>query len=218
MTRFLPDYTDFSVRRNPLRMVVMKQGEELRIDQLSDGEKCLMAMVGDLARRLAIANPERADPLVGEGVVLVDEIDLHLHPAWQRMVPHRLTEVFPGCQFILSTHSPQVIGEVAPEAIRRLHSAKERGIGVTVPNQTFGLTSKDILDEVMLPKGGPSTLNRNPRIEEKLHKLFLLIDEEDFRQARLMIGELSRELKGDTADLIRAAALIHMLEDSDSAP
>lgn len=69
-------------------MTVEKQGQELIIAQLSDGEKCLLAMVGDLARRLAIAKPGLSDSLQGNGVVLIDEIELHLHPQWQRqMVP-----------------------------------------------------------------------------------------------------------------------------------
>ena len=74
---FMPEFTNLTVRRNPLRMEVEKNGKTLRVNQLSDGEKCLMAMVGDLARRMAIANPVRPNPLEGEGIILIDEIDLH---------------------------------------------------------------------------------------------------------------------------------------------
>lgn len=78
ITSLMPDFSDLRVKRSPLRMTVTKQGQELIINQLSDGEKCLLAMVGDLARRLAIANPGLDNPLEGEGVVLIDEIELHL--------------------------------------------------------------------------------------------------------------------------------------------
>ena len=78
--------TEFSIKRQPLRMVVKKSGKELRIDSLSDGEKGFIALVGDIARRLAIANPLKPNSLKGEGTVLIDEIDLHLHLSWQRMI------------------------------------------------------------------------------------------------------------------------------------
>ena len=74
-------------------------------------------MVGDLARRIAIANPALEDPLAGVGVVLIDEVDLHLHPGWQRHVVSALEETFPNCQFLVSTHSPQIVSHVAPERI-----------------------------------------------------------------------------------------------------
>ncbi len=146
---FLPEISEISVKRSPLRMEVTKNGGKYRVDQLSDGEKCLFAMVGDLARRLAIANPSRENSLEGEGVVLIDELDLHLHPAWQRMVAPRLIETFPNCQFVVSTHSPQVFGEVDAGCIRRLTVDPVRGLVTTTPRQAFGLDSSEILEEHM---------------------------------------------------------------------
>jgi len=73
---------------------------------VSQGEKSLMALVGDIARRLAMMNPGLENPLHGEGIVLIDEIDLHLHPQWQRGIIQRLRDTFPKCQFLLATHSP----------------------------------------------------------------------------------------------------------------
>jgi predicted ATP-binding protein involved in virulence len=113
----LPGFSNLRVRRSPSRMTITKQGQELIVNQLSDGEKCLLALAGDLARRLAIANPGLADPLQGSGVVLIDEIELHLHPAWQRKVIPALTDTFRNCQFIVTTHSPQVLSQVKPDGI-----------------------------------------------------------------------------------------------------
>jgi predicted ATP-binding protein involved in virulence len=113
----LPGFSNLRVRRSPSRMTITKQGQELIVNQLSDGEKCLLALAGDLARRLAIANPGLADPLQGSGVVLIDEIELHLHPAWQRKVIPVLTDTFRNCQFIVTTHSPQVLSQVKPDGI-----------------------------------------------------------------------------------------------------
>lgn len=109
------DVSELRVKRNPVRMVVYKAGKEIRVDMLSDGEKCTLALLGDLARRLVLANPSAENPLVGKGIVLIDEIELHMHPSWQRRVLHVLNEVFPNIQFIVTTHSAQVLGEVGDD-------------------------------------------------------------------------------------------------------
>ncbi len=75
-------------------MVTKKDFGDFRIEQLSGGEQCLLAMVGDLARKLAIANPERINPLEGDGVVFIDEVDLHLHPTWQSSILEKLKKPF----------------------------------------------------------------------------------------------------------------------------
>ena len=112
LNRFLPEFTEWKIRRNPLRMEVKKDGKPLSVDQLSDGEKCMIALVGDLARRLVVANPMREDPLLGNGIVLVDEIELHLHPEWQKSVLPRMLQTFPNVQFVVTTHSPLVLAQL----------------------------------------------------------------------------------------------------------
>ena len=116
---FLPDFKDWRIRRSPLRMEVHKSGQALDIKQLSDGEKNLVAMVGDLARRLAIANDGRADALSGSGIALIDEIELHLHPAWQRDILPRLMDTFPNVQFFITTHSPLVLAQLNTALFRQ---------------------------------------------------------------------------------------------------
>ena len=209
---FLPNFTHFSVRRSPLRMTVNKHGQEVRVDQLSDGEKCLIALVADLARRLAIANPPLKNPLEGEGVVLIDEVDLHLHPGWQRMVLPKLTATFPNCQFIVSTHSPQILGEVDASQIRILMQDENNEIHCSIPQQAKGLTSNEVLDELMAVPGGMGTLSRNVGVEKQLDALFKLIDDEQFRQAKAEITRMKTELHGDIPDIVRAEALMEMLD------
>jgi predicted ATP-binding protein involved in virulence len=97
------EYSNLRVSRSPLCMKVRKDNMDLRVDQLSDGEKCTIALFGDLARRIALANPNKDNPLEGEGIALIDEIDLHMHPSWQRRVLRVLKEVFPNIQFIITT-------------------------------------------------------------------------------------------------------------------
>lgn len=112
LNRFLPEFTEWKIRRNPLRMEVKKDGKPLSVDQLSDGEKCMIALVGDLARRLVVANPMLEDPLLGNGIVLVDEIELHLHPEWQKSILPRMLQAFPNVQFVVTTHSPLVLAQL----------------------------------------------------------------------------------------------------------
>lgn len=209
---FLPEFTQFAVRRNPLRMTVLKLGEEIRVDQLSDGEKCLIALIGDLARRLAIANPTLANPLAGDGVVLIDELDLHLHPAWQRRVTLQFNETFPNVQFVVSTHSPQVISEVSHQQIRLLTKDENNAISFQIPTQSRGLTSNQVLNELMRPQRETDTLARNRQVEERLTQVFRLIDQEKFEDAKASIAALESELNGDIPDLVRAKSLLAMLE------
>lgn len=103
------------IKVKPYSMKVYKGAETLDILQLSDGEKCTLALFGDLARRLAIANPAMQDPLEGQGVVLIDEIELHMHVSWQRKIINVLKRTFPNIQFVITTHSPQVLGEVTAD-------------------------------------------------------------------------------------------------------
>ena len=111
---FLKGFSDVQVRTRPLRLTVTKGSTRLSIDQLSDGERSFFAIVGDMVRRLALANPDLDDPLRGYGVVLIDELELHLHPTWQRSIVENLRETFPNIQFIGTTHSPFVIQSLRP--------------------------------------------------------------------------------------------------------
>lgn len=107
--RVFPDLTDPHIGLNPLRFVV-KQGAELfNITQLSDGYKTLLGMVIDLSARMAMANPHLDDPLDAEAIVMIDELDLHLHPLWQQRITGDLLRAFPNTQFLISTHSPYIV-------------------------------------------------------------------------------------------------------------
>jgi len=91
--------------------------KELLIEQLSDGYRTTLAMVMDIASRMAEANPN-SNVLETTGVVLIDEVDLHLHPGWQQRILTDLTRTFPNVQFIVTTHSPQVVSSVQPKSLR----------------------------------------------------------------------------------------------------
>ncbi len=105
--------SNLRVARKPrLQMKIDKGNISLNVSQMSDGEKCTMALLGDLARRLTLANPTLENPLLGIGIVLIDEIELHMHPSWQRKILSTLKNAFPNVQFIVTTHSPIILSEV----------------------------------------------------------------------------------------------------------
>ncbi len=205
LSQFLPEFSNLTVRRNPLRMEVEKQGKRLSVNQLSDGEKCMIALIADLARRLAIANPTLADPLQGAGVVLIDEIDLHLHPKWQRLVVPRLLEVFSGCQFIISTHSPHVITHVQPESLYLLRQTAN-GIEAEKPRESYGKNVDRILEDLM----GMDT-TRPILVDADLHTIFQTIDDGDLDTARKLIDALRKSI-GNDPELVKADVLIRRKE------
>jgi len=205
LSHFLPEFSNLTVRRNPLRMEVKKRGQRLFVNQLSDGEKCMIALIGDLARRLAIANPTLENPLLGSGVVLIDEVDLHLHPNWQRWVVPRLLEVFPACQFVISTHSPHVITHVRHECLFLLKQTAE-GVVAEKPSESYGKNVDRILEDLM----GLET-TRPDLVEADLHTVFKSIDEGVLDQARDQIAALRKTI-GNDPDLVRADVLIRRKE------
>lgn len=203
---FMPDFENLTVRRQPLRMEVSKKGQRLTVNQLSDGEKCLMAMVGDLARRMAIANPQRKDPLEGEGIVMIDEIDLHLHPKWQRLVVPRLSEVFPNCQFLISTHSPHVITHVQPENLFLLNMTDDGVLEAIRPVESYGKTVDRVLEDLM---GLPTT--RPNQVESDLRAIYEQISEGQLDTARDSITALEQVI-GEDPELVKAKVLIKRKE------
>jgi predicted ATP-binding protein involved in virulence len=192
---------------SPPKFFVKKNRKEFELNQLSDGERGLLALTFDLTRRLAIANPELQDPVAqSSAIVLLDEIELHLHPSWQRDVLRRLTKTFSNCQFIATTHSPQVLGEVQGKYIRYLKCTKTGTIIRWTPPRAFGLDSNRILRELM---DAPS---RNYVVNARAHKLFRLIDAEKFRDAKVLLSKIQTELGEAEPDVVRAKALMAFLE------
>jgi predicted ATP-binding protein involved in virulence len=205
LTEFLPDFSDFTIRRSPLRMEVKKNGKHLTVNQLSGGELILIAMIGDLARRMAIANPDSTKPLQGSGIVLIDEIDLHLHPRWQRIIVHKLLEIFPNCQFIISTHSPHVITHVQPESLFLLEQT-DSGIMARKPNESYGKNVDRVLEDLM----GLET-TRPDEVDSDLNRIFKTIDAGKLEEARRQITNLMQKIGADP-ELVKAEVLIKRRE------
>lgn len=182
-------------------LTITKNNQDFKIEQLSDGEKMLLMLVTDLARRLAIANPNSQNALSGEGIILIDEIDLHLHPQWQRSVIPSLTQTFPNCQFIVTTHSPQVLSEVKRENVFIIENYQ---IVENTPH-TYGKDSNSILYELMDVKERPET------VQNKINNCLKLINDGQIETAKSALNELSNLLGENDSEVVRANALIGFL-------
>jgi predicted ATP-binding protein involved in virulence len=192
---FMEGCTELRVRRNPLRMTLMKDRQELQVNQLSDGEKVVLSLVGDLARRLAIANPGLERPLEGQGCALVDEIDLHLHPSWQRQIVQKLPQVFPNLQFFLTTHSPIIAGATPADSLFVLEDG--RVMNASVYGQDAGLILAEVFD----------TSPRPESVRSDLDALFLAIAEKRDDAAGLLAG-LEHKLSPSDPELVKARVLM----------
>jgi predicted ATP-binding protein involved in virulence len=199
---FMPGYTGLRIQRRPqMRMLIDKNKQTFNILQLSQGERSLLALVGDIARRLAIMNPGLEKPLHGEGIVLIDEIDLHLHPSWQRTIVRRLRETFPKCQFIVTTHSPLVVSD--PDNVRVL--ALKNGEMRELPN-LYGMDVEQVFLEIM------DTPLRDQTLQDKIDALLEAVQDGELEKARALRLELGTVLPPDHRELVRADIFLRRQE------
>ena len=158
----MPGYGNFRVNRNPMALVLDKEGVSFNIKELSDGEKCYFTLIADIARQLAMANPGLDNPIEGDGLVMIDEVDLHLHPQWQSEVVNRLKAIFPNCQFVVTTHSPFVVSNVKSYEDDKFVLMR-KGEAWLVPSNTYGRR----IDKILLEFFGVRNL-RNDDVQKQL--------------------------------------------------
>lgn len=196
-----PNARNFALAGFSSSLVISKNNQDFRLEQLSDGEKMLLMVVCDIARRLSIANPGLSDPLEGQGIVLIDEIELHLHPKWQREVIPALMATFPNIQFIVTTHSPQVLSRVDSENIFLLKD----GEVLKLSSNPKGLDTNVILEEIM------DTPKYPREVDDLIENLFSLIEQRKFSEAEDTRKKIA-ELSPDNPVLQRADAMIERLK------
>ncbi len=188
------------------RLVVDKRGTTLDLSQLSDGERGILAVLIDLTRRLAQVNPGLEHPARdGQAVVLIDELDLHMHPRWQREIVWRLTTTFPNCQFVATTHSSQIISEMQPESLLLL---RQEGDSI-VPErcgQAYGLDANCVLEHIMgtAPRAAPAT--------QAIQSVEDALEGGDLAAARERLEKLRTLLHSDDAVVVGLEATINNLE------
>lgn len=205
-----PDFSKMKIDKNRQSVLITKGNTSIDFSTLSDGEKGVITLFGDIARRLAIANETLENPLEGNGIILIDEIDLHLHPSWQRKICHALVKTFPNCQFVITTHSPQILGELKTNEIWLLND-----FNVYRPDSSFGLTSNQILDEVMDVIDGDFSLSRDSTIAKKLQDLNLAMETEKFADAKKIIAELEETTGTNLHEAESCKIALEMMESEE---
>ncbi len=208
--KFIPEYKNLRISRVPTpQMLVEKNGELLSLNQLSDGEKNMIAMIGDIARRLSMANPNLPNPLEGDGIVMIDEVDLHLHPKWQQKILISLEEAFPNVQFIVTTHSPQVLTTVKSEGIQGL-VFENHNLEIKKFDFSLGAKSHELLNEIL----GVTERPQNLEIVKDLNRYLELVDENLYNdeEAIKLREKLDAWGAGKEKDLLKADMDIRLKE------
>ncbi len=175
----------------------------LPVSLLSDGARAMISLAADLAFRCARLNGQLNDqaPQLTEGIVLIDEVDLHLHPAWQQRVITSLRRAFPRIQFIVSTHSPQVLSSIHKESIRTVgRNAEGRFVAEEPLARSYGELSSDVLETIMLVDPYPPIAER-----ENLKRLIELVDQGLYQntEAQNLLANLTNSLGNNHPALLR---------------
>jgi predicted ATP-binding protein involved in virulence len=186
-------------------IVATGQSDFQMFGNLSGGQRIMLTLIGELAKRAITLNPHLGRDVLQQtpGIVMIDELDLHLHPRWQRRIISDLKRTFPQIQFVVTTHSPQLIGEALPREIRVLDHGS-----VSIPPRSYGVDSSRILEEVM------HTSPRNVDTKRLLSRLAELIDKEDMVGAREALKKVEENLGHDDPEVIGASTLIQLLEST----
>ena len=176
---------------------------ELPLEAMSDGARSVISMAADIAYRMARLNPDMGEDvtLKTSGVVLIDEVDMHLHPSWQQTVVNDLVKAFPKVQFIVTTHSPQVLTSVPAECIRILHWDNDL-VDIEEPTFSLGAESSQLLRDIQHVESRPGSLP----IVQALQRYLQLVNEDkwDSEEALALRETLDRWSQGREPALVRA--------------
>ena len=194
-----PGVTDFAFKKdsnNEHVMVVFTAGKDgdVRFEELGFGYQTSLTWLADLCKRLFELYPESENPLHEEAVVLVDEIDLHLHPKWQRDIVPTLSKVFPRVQFIVTTHSPHVLQSMADVnlyVLRRDETSGEITVERSDVTDFTGWTVEEILSETMELKDGVRSVVYN----EKKRAFENALKAKDRQAAERLYAELEQMMR-----------------------
>lgn len=191
LERMITGYHDLRIELNPSRMVMTNEkGADLRIEQLSGGYKAVLSVVADIAKRLSLAYPDSSAPLNEEAVILIDELDLHLHPKWQKTIIADLKRTFPNIQFIVSTHSPFIVQSVRANELYNIETECYAG-----EEESFGGWSIDSIQDKQMGVE-PKTISYNTLIKEFTRA----VDDEQYDKAKKMYQELVNMINPESTE------------------
>jgi len=170
-------------------------GDYIHISKLSSGEKSFIILLADLGRRLQVISPfEKLSEI--SGIVLIDEIELNLHPHWQSKIIPTLRRVFKSCQFIITTHSPQVVSAIDSDHVKIMHLDENGVVDVQKPLRTKGQTSNYLLEGVF----GAS--ERYPESDNLIEDFNIAIDRKEFSRAEELLEKITRSIEGEPPEIL----------------
>ena len=174
----------------------------LPLRYFSDGIKSMLSMTADIAYRMALLNPNLGENAIAEtpGIVLIDEIDMHLHPSWQSRIMSVLKKVFPRVQFIVTTHAPAVLANVPCENI----IAFSEGKAYPLSEHTYGRDVTSILRDVMGAEVRPQD------VLQKKDGFYKALDNADFSQAEQILADLENTLGKADNDVIYMQTMLDL--------
>lgn len=180
---------------------------------VADGYRSVLGVVADLAFRCGFLNNHLGGeaPQLTSGVVLVDEIDMHLHPSWQTQVLGDLAEAFPRIQFIVTTHSPFVLSSVDGASVRKIESVGRRSTFLA-PNRSTRGVRIEILTEAASLFGAP--IRASNVYSEALQDLADALQDRDLETADRIALLIEKEAQPlDDPDAVRLLSELRWRQD-----
>ena len=168
--KIIPSINNIWVETDSGSDIVMIDNDStiIRVEQLSDGQRVFLSLVSDIVRRLIMLNPKLDNPLEGIGILLIDEVELHLHPKWQQNIVPDLQKAFPNLQLIITTHSPLVLSTIDKRNIRLFENNDlAESIELSKPEfQTKGVINSDVLEQLMGTFASPQNIEETHFISD----------------------------------------------------
>lgn len=177
---------------------------QIPLEQLSDGYRCALSLIGDIAYRMATLNPQLKNKVLEEtpGIVMIDEVDLHLHPEWQQHILKDLTETFPKVQFIVTTHAPAIINSTEYGNLLVLEANKVDYLGTDAYGQDVNTIIKSYMGSSIRPLA----------IQEKFEEFYHNLDEEKIEEAKKVLDELKEKIDVNDSELASCTVKIKLAE------
>lgn len=177
-----------------------ENGVTLPISKLSAGYQSLLFMMIDIAYRLAILNPAHKNLGEAEGIILIDEVDLHLHPKWQWNVITALKKTLPNAQFIIATHSPIVISSCESDNLIKIDEKQN----IKYLESAYAYSIQDVLELRQDSHGIPKELQKlSQQFEE-------YVNDEDYGSAKRTLNEMISQFGANNSEVVKAKWMLNL--------
>ena len=194
LSLFAEEFGTFTIQDGKMFL----QSRKIPAENLSDGEKTIIALISDIAMRMIVANPKMNNPLESDAIILIDELDLHLHPDWQSSIAKKLPSIFKKAQFIISSHSPSVMS-----VAKNLYKIDGKNNTFEKIDNAYGRSPADILSQLL-------NIHREPEIAKRFRAMYTAIDNGNFQTAQQIVDELNVMIPEDP-EVLRGEYLIRAL-------